>query len=122
MAPELTSPTPKTARRLNFKRGLVRLWVLLTVIWLATAGGIWVAEWSDEILRFGQEFVALLRPAADYSAADYEALCATLRRQRAAGGPVDEIPILPVAEVTVNNGVGRVVADRGRCLGAIATE
>jgi hypothetical protein len=106
----------------NVKRGLIRVWVLFATIWLATAGGFWVSEWSDEILSFGREFVALLRPAADYSAADYEALCATLRRQRAAGGPVDKIPVLPVAEVTVNNGVGRVVADRGRCLVVFALE
>ena len=73
-------------------------------------------------MRFGRQFVALLRPANDYSAADYEALCATLRRQRAAGGPVDKIPVIPVAEVTVNNGVGRVVAARGRCLVVFALE
>lgn len=106
----------------NVKRGLIRVWVLFSTIWLATAGGIWVVEWSDEILRFGRQFVALLRPANDYSAADYEALCATLRRQRAAGGPVDKIPVIPVAEVTVNNGVGRVVAARGRCLVVFALE
>jgi hypothetical protein len=106
----------------NVKRGLVRVWVLFATIWLATAGGIWAAEWSDEILWVGGEFIALLRPAADYSAADYEALCATLRRQRAGGGPVDKIPVIPVAEVTVNNGVGRVVAARGRCLVVFAQE
>jgi hypothetical protein len=106
----------------NVKRGLIRVWVLFATIWLATAGGIWVAEWSDEILGFGREFVALLRPAAGYSAADYEALCATLRRQRAAGGTVDKIPVIPVAEVMVNNGVGRVVAAPGRCLIVFAQE
>jgi hypothetical protein len=96
--------------------------VLFATIWLATAGGFWVAEWSDEILGFGREFVALLRPAADYSAADYEGLCAKLRRQRADGALVDKIPVIPVVELLVNNGVGRVVGARGRCLVVFAQE
>jgi hypothetical protein len=120
--PESRTVRGEQTAKWNVKRGLIRVWVLFATIWLATAGGIWVAVWSDEILWFGREFVILLRPAADYSAADYEALCTTLRRQRAAGGPVDKIPLIPVAEVMVNNGVGRVVADRGHCLIVFALE
>jgi hypothetical protein len=74
MAPEVTIPAAKTARRLNVKRGLIRLWVLFAAIWLAIAGGIWVALWSAELAQLGRELVASVRPATDY-----DALCAKLR-------------------------------------------
>ncbi len=117
MAPEVTTPAAKPARRLNVKRGLIRVWVLFAAIWLAIAGGIWVALWSAELAQLGRELVASVRPATDY-----DALCAKLRAQRAAGGPVDPIPAIPALELVVDNGVGRVVAAPGRCLVVFAKE
>jgi len=46
----------------------------------------------------------------------YDALCAKLRAQKAAGGRVDPIPAMSALEPVVSNGVGRVVVAPGRCL------
>ena len=53
---------------------------------------------------------------------DYEALCAKLRAQRAAGRQVDEIPRIPALEVVVNDGVAKIVAAPGLCLAVFAKE
>jgi hypothetical protein len=87
------------------------------VIWLATAGAIWGYTWSNELVQFGRELAASLAPAVDY-----DALCAKLRAERAAGAPVDSIPAIPALELVVENGVGRVVAAPGRCLVVFAKE
>jgi hypothetical protein len=76
----------------------------------------------------GIELLRWASPAAGWQISDliaptdYDALCAKLRRQRAAGGPVDPIPALPRLELIVENGVGRIVAAPGRCLAAFAEE
>jgi hypothetical protein len=101
----------------NVKRGLIRLWVLFTTVWLATAGGIWVTEWSNELAQLGRELVRSVTPAIDY-----EALCAKLRAQRGAGGSADAIPAIPALELVVENGIGKVIAAPGRCLVVFAKE
>ena len=103
--------------RWNVKRGLIRFWILFVAVWFSTAGGIWIAVWSDDLLHIGREFIESLKPSVDY-----DALCVKLRRQRAAGGPVDEIPAIPALELVVNTGVGRIVAAPGRCLVVFAKE
>jgi hypothetical protein len=102
--------------RCNIRRGLIRAWVLFTTIWLITAGGFWLAAWWSELPIVWRDFVATVAPV------NYEALCAKLRAQRAAGGPVDEIPAIPALEVVVAAGVAKVVAAPGRCLAVFAKE
>lgn len=96
------------------------MWVLFTIIWLAGAGGTGVAIWADELRQVGDEIVASM--TSDPSEADYEALCAKLRAQAAAGGPVDKIRLVPRLEVVVEKGVARVVAAPARCLVVLAKE
>jgi hypothetical protein len=91
--------------------------MLFAMIWVAIAGGVWVSIYSDELALIGRELAASLTPAVDYAA-----LCAKLRSQRAAGGPVDPIPALPALELVVENGIGRIVAAPGSCLVTFAQE
>jgi hypothetical protein len=104
-------------RRRNIKRGLFRVWLFVAALWLIVAGGIWVAVWIDKLERIGGDLAATLK-----SAPDYEAICAKIRSQRAAGVVVNPTPAIPALELTVENGIGRVVAAPGRCLVVIAKE
>ena len=97
----------------NVERGLIRGWVLFAVIWTVVLGAVWLVFWSHELAQIGNEFAP---------APNYDALCAKLRAERAAGSPVDPIPAIPALELVVENGVGRVVAAPGRCLVVLAKE
>src|SRR5437763_3013719 len=108
--PNSRSPRNRTPK-VNIRRGMVRLWTLLTVVWLATVGGIWLSIYWDGLLQAGSELttrwtMTLSDLIAPY---DYDALCAKLRAQRAAGGPVDQIPRVPVIDIVVKNKRAKVV-------------
>jgi hypothetical protein len=103
--------------RWNVKRGLIRLWVLFAAIWLTIAGGMWVSIYSNELAQLSRQLVASVTPAVEY-----EALCARLRAQRAAGGPVDQITALPTLDLVVTKGVAQIVASHGDCLMTFAKE
>lgn len=60
-------------------------------------------------------------PQAPTHTTDYEALCAKLQAQFAAGGAIDAIPPIPT-DVIVENGIGRVVAAPARCLADLAKQ
>jgi hypothetical protein len=107
-------------KRLRYRRGLFRLWIFSTVVWLAVAGGAGVLSWSDELRQIGRDMMASITP--DPSEADFERLCAKLRRQTAAGGPVDKIAVVPRLEVVVTDGVAKVVAAPGLCVADLAKE
>jgi clan AA aspartic protease (TIGR02281 family) len=68
-----------------------------------------------------RQLLAHQGPQAPTHTTDYEALCARLQAQFAAGGPVDAIPPIPT-DVIVENGVGRVVAAHARCLADLAKQ
>jgi hypothetical protein len=100
----------------NVKRGLIRSWIMFTVAWLITIGGLWVWSWRIELPKLWQDVTEMVSPV------DYEALCAKLRAQRASGGPVDHVPALPGLEIAVRDGVAKVVAAPGRCLVVFAQD
>ena len=100
----------------NFKRGLIRAWILFTIVWLAVVGGVWLSEFEGKLVKRGQEsFASMWTP-------DYDAICKKLRQQRASGGPVDPAPAIPALELVVHDGVGKVIAAPGRCLIEFAAE
>jgi hypothetical protein len=97
---------------------MFRVWVLVALIWLVCAGGIWIAIWSSQLGQAGSELVArVVHPTPNY-----EAICAALRSARAAGIASKEIPAIPALEVEVKDGIGRVLAAPGYCLAIIAKE
>src|SRR6266851_3341641 len=51
------------AQKLNVKRGLIRLWVLFTIGWLAVAGGVTVIIWSDVLLAQLGRIIGAAAPA-----------------------------------------------------------
>jgi hypothetical protein len=71
----------KPASKWRLKRGLIRLWILFAVAWIAVVGGIGVVEWWEDLAQLKYSFVKSFNP--DPSKADYEALCAKLRKQAA---------------------------------------
>jgi hypothetical protein len=102
--------------RWNVKRGLIRAWVLFATVWLLTVGSVWISTWWAELPKVWRDLAETVAPV------NYEALCAKLRAQRAAGGQVDEIPRIPALEVVVNDGIAKVVAAPGLCLAVFAKE
>lgn len=111
--------TDSRAQKWNIKRGLIRIWIVVTILWLVTAGGIWLSEWSDELKYSAKNLFASMTPTPS---TDYEAICAKIRAQQAAGGTADEIPVIPEVDVVVERGIGRVVAQFGRCLAMLGKE
>jgi hypothetical protein len=53
---------PKSASKWNVKRGLFRLWVLLTIGWVVVAGGLGVAIWSSTLAQIGHEVIGWVTP------------------------------------------------------------
>jgi hypothetical protein len=102
----------------NVRRGLFRVWVLITALWFCAAGGLWIAIWGEQLGDAGTEVFHHIV----HRTPDYEAICAALRSARAAGITPAPIPAIPALELDVENEVGRVVAAPGRCLAEFAAE
>jgi hypothetical protein len=114
------APPRKDVRKVNGKRGMLRVWMFFTAVWLCGLGALGVSLFSKDLQQVGSEMVASI--TRDPSEADYEALCSKLRKQVAGGGPVDEITLLPRLEVVVTKGVAKAVGTPGRCLAVFAKE
>lgn len=51
----------------NVKRGIMLIWALFSVIWLVTAGGIWLALWFDDVAGLGRQVAASVMPARHHA-------------------------------------------------------
>jgi hypothetical protein len=111
---------PIDTSKWDVKRGLIRLWILFAIAWVAVMGAVGGVIFADAIRQVGSDMEGSITP--EPSRADYEALCAKLRKQWDAGGPVDKVTLVPRLEIAVTNGVAKVVNAPSRCLAVLAKE
>jgi hypothetical protein len=100
----------------NLRRGLIRIWIVLTAGWLIVAGALWLVIWWNTVSDAADWVYRSIVPV------DYEAICARLRAQQTLGKTIDPIPTIPAIELRVTDGVGKIIGAPGRCLVPIAQQ